>query len=82
MMLTGGAACCCLLQTLPAMQHIVKSSVYQPTPQNTILILVNGDCMLQGETNLIKFSEVFILAAADQQGNFYVQNDIFSLNYG
>lgn len=71
------------LQSFPQLQHAVKSAQYQPTAHGTVLILVSGDLKFVGEANAIKFSQVFQLAAADALGaNFYIQNDIFSLNYG
>ena len=66
------------LQSLPRMSHKVTSVQFQPTPQNAILILVSGDIKLEGQTNELKFSEVFQLLS--ENNSFYIQNDIFSLN--
>ena len=68
------------LQRLPQMQHKMTSVQYQPTPQNSILILVSGDLKLVGEQNELKFSEVFQLF--NDNNSFYIQNNIFALNYG
>ena len=70
-----------MLQKLPKMAHKVTSVAYQPTPQGMILIVVSGDIVLEGQTNELKFSEVFQLHS-DAPGAFYIQNNIFSLNYG
>ena len=63
------------------MAHNVSSAQYQPTPQNGILMLINGDIKLDGQEHPLKFSQFFHLLS-DGAGNFYIQNDIFSLNYG
>ena len=70
-----------MLQALPKMAHKVTSVQYQPTPTGQILIVVSGELVLEGQTNELKFSEVFQLAS-DQPGAFFIQNNIFSLNYG
>ena len=63
------------------MTHAVNNAQFQPTSQNGILMLVNGDIKLEGEAHPLKFSQFFHLLG-DGSGNFYIANDIFSLNYG
>jgi len=72
------------LLSYPRMQHKVTSAQFQPLVINSsILILVNGELKQEGQEHELKFSQVFSLAAADAQGtNFYITNDMFSLNYG
>ena len=77
----GPQAIVAKLERLPRMAHKVTSIQCQPTPTNAILISVTGDLKLEGQTNELKFAEVFQLVA-DQNNNFYIQNNIFSLNYG
>ncbi|MES1907564.1 MAG: hypothetical protein MHM6MM_000661 [Cercozoa sp. M6MM] len=62
--------------------HQVTSVRAQPIPQSGgLMILVNGDLKVDDEEYPTKFAQVFhLLPAAGNQ--FWVQNDIFSLNYG
>ena len=68
------------LKALPRMVHNVSSMQAQPTPANSILILVNGDIKIEGQDNILKFSQLFQLAQDPQNNSFFIQNDIFSLN--
>jgi hypothetical protein len=68
------------LKALPRMVHNVSSMQAQPTASNTILILVNGDIKIEGQDNILKFSQTFQLAQDAASSSFYIQNDIFSLN--
>ncbi|CAM8884065.1 unnamed protein product [Rhodiola kirilowii] len=45
-----------------------------------MLVFVSGQIQLAGEQHGLKFSQMFHLMPTPQ-GSFYVQNDIFRLNY-
>lgn len=49
----------------------------QPTG---ILVSVSGSLILDSEENAVKFAQCFYLLP--DGNNFWVQNDIFRLNYG
>ncbi|KAJ4982414.1 hypothetical protein NE237_033251 [Protea cynaroides] len=46
-----------------------------------IIVFVSGNLQLQGEEHHLRFSQMFHLIPTPQ-GSFFVQNDIFRLNYG
>ncbi|XP_010680019.2 nuclear transport factor 2B [Beta vulgaris subsp. vulgaris] len=46
----------------------------------TLIVFVSGNLQLAGEQHPLKFSQMFYLLPTPQ-GSFYVQNDIFRLNY-
>ncbi|GLJ04814.1 hypothetical protein SUGI_0004090 [Cryptomeria japonica] len=50
-------------------------------PANGILVFVSGNLQLPGEEHPLRFSQMFHLIPTPE-GSFYVQNDIFRLNYG
>ncbi|KAJ0983262.1 hypothetical protein J5N97_011517 [Dioscorea zingiberensis] len=63
-------------------RHFVSTVDCQPSPfAGGILVFVSGNLQLPGEEHLLKFSQMFQLVPT-QQGSFFVQNDIFRLNYG
>ena len=65
------------------LKHTVKSSDFQPTPGNGILVFVTGDLHVDDSPNPIKFAQVFHLLPTDaSMANFFVYNDVFRLNYG
>eukprot|EP01018_Ginkgo_biloba_P021230 Gb_33382 [translate_table: standard] len=45
-----------------------------------IIVFVSGNLQLPGEEHQLRFSQMFHLIPTPQ-GSFYVQNDIFRLNY-
>ncbi|KAH7437287.1 hypothetical protein KP509_05G064200 [Ceratopteris richardii] len=49
-------------------------------PGGGMLVFVSGNMQLPGEEHPLKFSQMFHLLQSSQ-GNFYVHNDIFRLNY-
>ena len=57
------------------------SKDFQAGPQGSLLIMVNGNLIVEGQTNHLKFAQVFTLIATGGN-NFYIHNDIFRLNYG
>ncbi|GLJ24657.1 hypothetical protein SUGI_0471410 [Cryptomeria japonica] len=46
-----------------------------------IIVFVSGTLQLPGEEHHLRFSQMFHLVRT-LEGNFYIQNDIFRLNYG
>ncbi|XP_062193604.1 nuclear transport factor 2-like [Phragmites australis] len=54
----------------------------QPSgPAGDMLVFVSGALQIGEGKHLLKFSQMFHLMPAEP-GNFYVQNDMFRLNYG
>ncbi|CAM8951512.1 unnamed protein product [Rhodiola kirilowii] len=71
------------LTGLPFQQclHSVQTVDCQPSgPGGGMLVFVSGQIQLAGEQHGLKFSQMFHLMPTPQ-GSFYVQNDIFRLNY-
>jgi hypothetical protein len=72
------------LNSLPFEQckhYISTIDCQQSGPANGILVFVSGNLQLPGEEHLLRFSQMFHLIPT-LEGSFYVQNDIFRLNYG
>ncbi|GAB2259693.1 hypothetical protein Droror1_Dr00010548 [Drosera rotundifolia] len=72
------------LNALPFDQcrHVVSTVDSQPSLFNgSIIVFVSGSLQLSGEEHYLRFSQMFHLVPTPQ-GSFYVQNDIFRLNYG
>ncbi|GAV90779.1 NTF2 domain-containing protein, partial [Cephalotus follicularis] len=72
------------LNNLPFDQcrHVISTIDSQPSSSTGgILVFVSGCLQLQGEEHHLRFSQMFHLIPA-LQGSFFVQNDIFRLNYG
>ncbi|GAV73520.1 NTF2 domain-containing protein [Cephalotus follicularis] len=62
-------------------QHSISTVDFQPSgPAGGMLVFVSGNLQLAGEQHALKFSQMFHLMPT-AQGNFYVLNDIFRLNY-
>jgi len=61
-------------------QHRVSSLDAQPSVSQGIIIFVTGQILTQGESNPLKFSQIFHLAPVG--GSFVITNDLFRLNYG
>lgn len=70
------------LNTLPFKQCKVTpaSMDFQPSVSGGIIVFVTGHILAEGETNQLKFSQVFHLMPVG--GSFVVTNDLFRLNYG
>ena len=60
-------------------KHHVSSIDAQPSTSGGILVFVTGQLLPEGESNPLKFSQAFHLAAAG--GSYAVTNDVFRLNY-
>eukprot|EP01023_Acetabularia_acetabulum_P040681 TRINITY_DN3947_c0_g1_i1.p2 TRINITY_DN3947_c0_g1~~TRINITY_DN3947_c0_g1_i1.p2 ORF type:complete len:144 (-),score=6.21 TRINITY_DN3947_c0_g1_i1:340-708(-) len=60
--------------------HKIASLDAQPSPSQGILVFVTGQLLTEGESNPLRFSQLFHLAPAGQ--SFIVTNDMFRLNYG
>ncbi|KAL9255070.1 Nuclear transport factor 2B-like protein [Drosera capensis] len=72
------------LSSLPFDQcrHFISTVDSQPSLfDGGILVFVSGSLQLSGEEHYLRFSQMFHLVPTPQ-GSFYVQNDIFRLNYG
>ncbi|KAL2903700.1 Nuclear transport factor 2B [Bienertia sinuspersici] len=61
-------------------QHSITTVDCQPSGTGGMLVFVSGNLQLSGEQHALKFSQMFHLMPTPQQ-SFYVQNDIFRLNY-
>ncbi|TKW17173.1 hypothetical protein SEVIR_5G348800v4 [Setaria viridis] len=64
-------------------RHSICTVDCQPSPSfpGSILVFVSGNLQLAGEEHQLRFSQMFQLVP-NEQGSFFVQNDIFRLNYG
>ncbi|XP_043706535.1 nuclear transport factor 2B-like [Telopea speciosissima] len=61
-------------------KHTISTIDSQPSPcTGGIIVFVSGNLQLQGEEHHLRFSQMFHLV---QEGSYFVQNDIFRLNYG
>ncbi|MCD7468769.1 Nuclear transport factor 2B [Datura stramonium] len=81
--LTGAQNITAKLTGLPFQQckHQINTVDCQPSgPAGGMLVFVSGNLSLPGEQHALKFSQMFHLIPTPQ-GSFYVQNDIFRLNY-
>ncbi|PXF47777.1 Nuclear transport factor 2 [Gracilariopsis chorda] len=68
---------------LKQVKHKIITMDVQPTlavQPNGILVSVSGNLVLDNEQNPVKFAQCFYLLP--EGSNFWVQNDIFRLNYG
>ncbi|CAK9146818.1 unnamed protein product [Ilex paraguariensis] len=62
--------------------HLISTIDSQPSAfAGGIIVFVSGSLQLQGEDHPLRFSQMFHLIPK-LQGAFFVQNDIFRLNYG
>uniref|UniRef100_A0A0E0LXA3 NTF2-related export protein n=1 Tax=Oryza punctata TaxID=4537 RepID=A0A0E0LXA3_ORYPU len=78
----GAAAIAGKLGSLPFAQchHDINTVDCQPSgPQGGMLVFVSGSLRTGPDEHPLKFSQMFQLLPAG--GNFYVQNDMFRLNY-
>ncbi|KAI4298648.1 hypothetical protein L6164_032182 [Bauhinia variegata] len=63
-------------------RHVISTIDSQPSSSaGGIMVFVSGSLQLSGEEHLLRFSQMFHLVPTPQ-GSFFVQNDIFRLNYG
>uniref|UniRef100_A0A2P2QVN8 Nuclear transport factor 2-like n=1 Tax=Rhizophora mucronata TaxID=61149 RepID=A0A2P2QVN8_RHIMU len=81
----GAADISIKLNNLPFDQckHIISTIDSQLSSPSTggIVVFVSGSLQLPGEEHRLRFSQMFHLIPT-LQGSFFVQNDIFRLNYG
>ena len=80
----GAAAIAGKLTSLPfaTCTHRITTVDCQPSgPTGGMLVFVSGSLQPDGGEHHIKFSQMFQLMPVGP-GNFYVQNDMFRLNYG
>lgn len=78
----GTQAIVAKLAALPFNQAKVNptSMDFQPSVAGGIMVFVTGSIQTEGESNALKFSQVFHLMPVGQ--SFVVTNDMFRLNYG
>ncbi|KIZ07699.1 Nuclear transport factor 2 [Monoraphidium neglectum] len=78
----GPAAIVAKLTSLPFNQAKVAtiSTDFQPSISGGIIVFVTGQVQTEGESNALKFSQVFHLMPVGS--SFVVTNDMFRLNYG
>ncbi|KAA8520005.1 hypothetical protein F0562_014261 [Nyssa sinensis] len=63
-------------------QHVISTIDSQPSSfTGGIMVFVSGSLQLAGEEHSLRFSQMFHLIPTPQ-GSYFVQNDIFRLNYG
>ncbi|KAK2968132.1 hypothetical protein RJ640_005541 [Escallonia rubra] len=75
---------CSKLKNLPFGQchHVISTVDTQPSSfPGGIMVLVSGSLHLPGEDHPLRFSQMFQLIPMPE-GSFFVQNDVFRLNYG
>nr|ABK22785.1 unknown [Picea sitchensis] len=80
----GPASIVAKLTGLPFQQckHAISTVDCQPSgPAGGMIVFVSGMLQLAGEEHHLRFSQLFHLIPTPQ-GSFFVQNDIFRLNYG
>ncbi|KAI3437346.1 NTF2 domain-containing protein [Psidium guajava] len=63
-------------------QHLISTVDSQPSSAGGIVVFVSGSLRLPGEEHLLRFSQMFHLIPSSPGGSFFVQNDMFRLNYG
>jgi len=72
------------LKNLPfsTVSHKITSLDAQPSSATvaSVLVLVTGQLIVDGSENPLQFSQVFHLMP--EGGSYFVQNDVFRLNYG
>ncbi|KAK9835868.1 hypothetical protein WJX74_009852 [Apatococcus lobatus] len=70
------------LSSLPFQQckHHVASLDVQLSNANGIIVFATGQLLTEGESNPLKFSQVFHLVSSNN--SFALTNDLFRLNYG
>ncbi|KAJ3671478.1 hypothetical protein LUZ60_007557 [Juncus effusus] len=63
-------------------KHFISTIDSQPSfvVDGGMIVFVTGHLQLSGEEHPLKFSQMFQLIPT-QEGSFFVQNDIFRLNY-
>jgi hypothetical protein len=76
------------LHSIGKVTHTVKTMDVQPNDTNAIIIFVTGAVQIGGgagaaadANNPLHFSEMFLLVATNP-GQYYVQSNVFRLNYG
>ncbi|PKI37948.1 nuclear transport factor 2B [Punica granatum] len=62
-------------------QHHISTVDSQPSSSAGIVVFVSGSLQLPEEEHHLRFSQMFHLVPSPA-GSFFVQNDIFRLNYG
>nr|XP_043611299.1 nuclear transport factor 2B-like [Erigeron canadensis] len=75
---------CSKLNNLPLEKchHIISTIDTQPSSfPGGIVVFVSGSLLQSGEEHTLRFSQMFHLIPTPE-GSFYLQNDIFRLNYG
>ena len=75
------------LSGLPPLSHSAPPAIdtldAQPSnPQGGLLIFVTGRLQVDGEQMPLRFSQTFQLIPSGGPGGYFIQNDIFRLNYG
>ncbi|KAL2931578.1 Nuclear transport factor 2B [Bienertia sinuspersici] len=62
-------------------RHLISTIDSQPSFVNGgVIVFVSGSLQLAGEEHQLRFSQMFHLIPTTQ-GSYFVQNDIFRLNY-
>ncbi|KAM7525213.1 hypothetical protein LguiA_015115 [Lonicera macranthoides] len=80
----GAEDICNKLNSLPFDQcrHVISTIDNQPSSfAGGIVVFVSGSLQLPGEDYPLRFSQMFHLIPTPE-GSFFVQNDMFRLNYG
>jgi hypothetical protein len=71
------------LSNLPIgkMERAVDTFDVQICGQGQLLVFITGRLIVDNETQPQRFSQTFVIVVANQN-TFYVQNEMFRLNYG
>ncbi|KAF9328582.1 Nuclear transport factor 2 [Podila minutissima] len=77
----GAAPIVAKLVGLPfnSVAHRIVTKDFQPVGSD-IVVLVTGQLLIDGESNAQQFSQTFYLK--NDNGNYFIQNDVFRLIYG
>ncbi|KAI1312675.1 Nuclear transport factor 2 [Mortierella claussenii] len=77
----GASAIVEKLSSLPfqTVAHRVSTTDAQPADNNSLIISVTGQLLVDGESNPQFFTQTFLLKP--EAGSYYVQNDVFRLVY-
>lgn len=70
------------MKSLGRVKHVKKTMDVQPSPDGqSIIVFVTGNATIMGQENAVHFSEFFLLMPSGP-GQYYVNNNVFRLNYG
>jgi hypothetical protein len=78
---TGGAAVMAEVARLPTGTQEVASLDVQPVSADSVLVVVTGKIVIEGEANALATAQAFLVVNQPGAGPF-VANQVFRFNYG